>query len=470
MALRFYNTLTRKKEVFKPVKSGEVSIYSCGPTVYNYVHIGNLRAYIFVDLLKRYLKYKGFKLKDVMNITDVDDKTIRDSKKENKSLKDFTEFYTKAFLDDLKTLNIQLPSIMPKATESIKEMISIIRKLDNNHHTYEKNGNIYFRISSFKDYGKLANLDPKALKKNADGRLNTSDEYEKEDARDFALWKAYEDSDGKVFWDTEYGKGRPGWHIECSAMSQKYLGDHFDIHTGGVDLIFPHHTNEIAQSECANKEKFVNFWLHNAHLIVNGEKMSKSLGNFFTLRDLIKKGYDPKAIRYELLSTHYRQQLDFREDNLKKLPETIQKFYDFLDNLDAIIKNKPKIEDNKGLSKMIDSAKKGFESALDDDLNISEALGAVFTFMREINKNIDALSAKDAKKVKDIMLGFDSVLGVMERKKESIPKEILSIAEEREKARKAKDFRKADDLRDKISAKGYEIKDTKEGYILRKKN
>jgi cysteinyl-tRNA synthetase len=465
MTLKVYNTLTRKKEVFKPIKAKEVHMYSCGPTVYNYVHLGNLRAYIFVDLLRRYLKYKGFKLKHVMNITDVDDKTIRDSQKEKKSLKEFTEFYAKGFLEDLKTLNIETPEKLPRATEEIDGIVELIKILLDKGYAYKSdNGDIYFKISKFKDYGKLAKLDVENLKKNADGRLDNADEYEKEDARDFALWKSYDKEDGDVFWDTEIGKGHPGWHIECSVMSSKYLGQPFDIHTGGVDLIFPHHTNEIAQSEAAYDKKFVNYWLHNAHLIVNGEKMSKSLGNFYTLRDLLDKGYDPKAIRYELLSTHYRQKQDFKEDSLKQIPATLQRFYDFLDKLDEI---KLK-EDNKEVSTLIKEAEKSFEESMDNDLNISGALASIFDFMTAINKIMNSISKKDAQKIKKIMFKFDSVIGVMEHDKGSLDKDVDALVQKREQARKDKDFATADKIRDDLKAKGIILEDTPNGVRWKK--
>jgi len=333
MVLQLFNTLTRNKELFTPLVKGNVGMYTCGPTVYNYVHIGNLRAYVAQDLLKRYLNYKGFKVKHVMNFTDVDDKTIRDSQKEHKSLTEFTRFYEQEYLKDIKALHILPADIMPRATEHISEMVKLIIDLEKNKHTYEKDGSIYFKIASFKGYGKLANLDAQLLKDNADGRFS-QDEYEKENARDFALWKSYSDEDGDVCWDTALGKGRPGWHIECSAMSTKYLGDTFDIHCGGVDLIFPHHTNEIAQTEGATKKPFVKYWVHNEHLLVDGQKMSKSLGNFYTLRDLIKKGYDPLVVRYELLSTHYRQQLNFTEGSLKQSEAALRRLYEFTDRLD----------------------------------------------------------------------------------------------------------------------------------------
>jgi len=465
MALKFYNTLGRKKEKFKPISDKEVKLYTCGPTVYNYVHIGNLRAMLAYDLVRRYLKYKGYKLKHVMNITDVDDKTIRDSQKEGKTLKEFTEFYTKAFLDDLKTLNIEIPEIMPKATEEIDAMIDLVKKLMEKGYAYKAEDGIYFKISKFKDYGKLANLDLEKLKTGASGRVKKQ-EYDKEDAHDFALWKFWDEEDGDVFWETDLGKGRPGWHIECSVMSTKYLGQPFDIHMGGVDLIFPHHTNEIAQSEAANDKKFCNYWLHNEHLLVNGEKMSKSLGNFYTLRDLLKKGYAPKAIRYELLNTHYRSKLDFREDNLKNIPETLQKFYDFLRKLDEIKKGKG-VKETK---EMIDVVKAKFEKAMDNDLNISGALAAIFEFMNSINSVMDNLSKKNAEDVKKTMLKFDTVLGLGFDKigKEKISEEIKKMIDEREKARKEKNFEKADNIREALKEKGIMLEDTSKGVRWKK--
>jgi len=463
--LKLYNTLSRKIEVFKPIKEKEISIYSCGPTTYSYVHIGNLKAVLTFDLLKRYLKYKGYKVKHVMNITDVDDKTIRESQKEGKNLKEFTEFYNKAFIEDIKKLNVDMPDFMPKATEEIDEMVKLIKILLKKKIAYKtENGDIYFSISKFKEYGKLANLNLKQLKKNADGRLNAADEYEKEDARDFALWKAYDKKDGDVFWDTELGKGRPGWHIECSAMSAKYLGQPFDIHMGGVDLIFPHHTNEIAQSEAAYEKKFCNYWVHNAHVIVNGQKMSKSLGNFFTLRDLLKKGYTPSAIRYELISTNYRQQMDFKENNLEDVEGILNKFKELFVKLDNVNSEKK----NKKIVLIIEKAEKDFEDSMDDDLNISAALAAVFGFVKESNKIINEIGKEDALKIKKTLLKFDSVLGVMNYQKDEMPKEIVALAEKRLKEKKEKNWAEADKLREEINKKGFIIDDTKEGYLLKK--
>ncbi|MEE9525673.1 MAG: cysteine--tRNA ligase [Candidatus Woesearchaeota archaeon] len=449
-------------EEFKPIKKGVVGMYTCGPTVYNYVHIGNLRAMLVYDLVRRYLKFKGYDINHVMNITDIDDKTIRDSQREGKSLKEFTEFYTEAFLSDLKTLNIEIPEMLPKATEEIEGMVELVKKLLEKGIAYRTDDGIYFSISKFKDYGKLAKLDMKNLKAGASGRVS-ADEYDKENAHDFVLWKFYDPADGDVFWETDIGKGRPGWHIECSVMSSKYLGQPFDIHMGGVDLIFPHHTNEIAQSEAAYDKKFCNYWLHNDHLLVNGEKMSKSLGNFYTLRDLLKKGYNPMAIRYELLATHYRSKMDFREENLGKIPDTLQKFYDFLDKLEEV--------SGKGVSEvnnMIDVAKGNFEKAMDNDLNVSGGLAAIFEFMTSVNKVMDSLNAANAKAIIKLMKEFDSVLGVMAHEKVEIDDEIEALVQEREKARTKKDFEKADSIRDKLKEKGIILEDTPQGVRWKK--
>jgi len=460
MTLHFFNTLSRKKEEFKPILEPAVKMYACGPTVYNHVHIGNLRAYTVYDLVRRYLKYKGYEVVFVSNITDVDDKTIRDSQKEKVSLTEFTKRYTQSYLEDLKTLRIDAPDIMPLATETIPEMIAITKKLIDNGLAYQKDGSWYFRVSKFKNYGALAQIDTKNLKANADGRLNDADEYTKDDVRDFALWKAYEPADGDVFWETELGKGRPGWHIECSAMSQKYLGDTFDIHVGGCDLMFPHHTNEIAQSEGANGKKFVNFWLHNAHLMVNGQKMAKSLGNFYTLKDLISKGYKPEAIRYQLLSTHYRQELNFTEDSLKQIPSTLQRFYDFQERLLGV-----NGEHNKQVHTLVDDFILHFEEFMDDDLNISGALGTLFDFMRDVNKLIDAnqLSKDDAELVLNALMDVDEVLGVLKYNKGVLDADIDALVQERELARKSKNFRRSDEIRDELKKKNIVLEDTPQG-------
>ena len=377
MALKFYNTESRKKEAFKPIKAGQVSIYSCGPTVYNYAHIGNWRAYVFADLLHRYLKWKGFKLKHVMNITDVEDKIIRDSIKEGKGIKEFTEKYTKIFFEDMRTLNVEKLEFYPKATDNIDGIVKIVQALIEKGYAYKSNDGIYFSISKFKDYGKMAHLDMEGLKAGARVR---QDEYDKEHAQDFALWKFWDRADGDVFWDTPLGKGRPGWHIECSAMSMRYLGPSLDIHTGGVDLIFPHHQNEIAQSEAATGKKFVKYWMHNEHLMVDGQKMSKSLGNFYTLRDLVKKGHDPMAIRYLLLASHYRQKLNLTDESLKSAAQSLERIREFASRSASG-------NDGSGIGTIVKKAKSGFESAMDDDLNTPLALSVVFDFIREANSD-----------------------------------------------------------------------------------
>jgi len=488
--IKFYNTLTRKVEVFRPLRDKEVGFYSCGPTVYSFAHIGNFRSFVFYDLLKRYLKYKGFKVKHVMNITDVDDKTIRDSKKEGVSLKEFTERYTKHFLDDLQTMNIQMPDFMPKATEHIDNMVKLVKTLIDKGYAYKAEDNsIYFNISKFKEYGKLSHLDINNLK--AGVRIN-NDEYTKENVQDFALWKAHTEEDGNVFWETEIGKGRPGWHIECSAMSMKYLGETFDIHTGGIDLVFPHHENEIAQSEAATGKPFVRYWLHSEFLLVNGKKMSKSLGNFYTLRDILNMGYPPMAIRYLLLSTHYKQQLNFTFDALQSAENSVERIYDFTRNLLEVIERKEKGKLGSEVKELIKKTKKEFEKFMDNDLKISEALAVIFDFISNINKSISEkkLNSKEAKKIYNFILKIDEVLGLkinQVKAPELLTQEIESNEEElkellekiksqgfdeeivrriimmRNYFRNKKNFQLSDIIRKELSELKIVLNDTKEG-------
>ena len=455
MTLKLYNTLTRKKEIFKPIKKGQVSLYTCGPTVYDFAHVGNFRAYMGSDILRRYLEYKGFKVKHVMNLTDVDDKTIKGSQSQNIKLDKYTQKYKKAFFEDIDTLNIERADIFPEATKHIKEMVAIIKTLLKKGYAYKGDDNsIYYDISKFKNYNKLSHIKVKEQK--AGARVD-QDEYEKENASDFALWKAWDKDDKDVFWETEIGKGRPGWHIECSAMSMKYLGNHFDIHTGGIDLIFPHHSNEIAQSEAATGKKFVNYWIHNEYITVNGKKMSKSLGNFFTLRDLTKKGYDSRTIRYTLLSTHYKVPLNFTFEGLDAAKSSIQRF----DNFILKLQNEKSKEDNKNISKLLKEVKDKFEKEMDDDLNISNALASVFEFMNKVNK--EKISKKDAEKIFELMKDFDKVLGILKTEKEKISKDIKDLIDKREEARKNKDWEKADKIRDTLTKKGIILEDTSEG-------
>lgn len=465
MPLKLFNTLSRKTEPFKPIKEGKAGIYSCGPTVYDYAHIGNFRAYICSDILVRYLEYKGLKVTQVMNITDVDDKTIKGSIKEKTSLEQYTKKYKKAFFDDIEALNIRKANFYPEATKTIKEMVDIVKILLKKGYAYkEADGSVYFSVKKFKGYGKLAKIDMEGLK--AGARVK-KDEYEKEQVNDFALWKAWDKEDGDVFWETEIGKGRPGWHIECSAMSMKYLGQSFDIHTGGIDLIFPHHQNEIAQSEAFTGKKFVNYWVHNEYLMVEGKKMSKSLGNFYTLRDLLDKGYKPKAIRYLLLSAHYRTHLNFTDESVKAAEHSLQRLLDFMDKLEAIKDSKG---ENREIAGLMEKTKKDFEEAMDNDLNISSALAAIFDFVNVVNKLImeNKVNRKDAENIIKLMVGFDNVLGVLEKEEEIVPKEIKELLKKREEARKGRDFKEADKLRDEIKEKGWVIEDSPQGPRIKK--
>jgi len=436
--LKLYNTLTRKKQVFKPITPPNVTMYSCGLTVYNYGHIGNYFAFVSSDTLRRYLEYLGYQVKKIVNITDVDDKTIKGSIKENKPLKEYTKEYEKAFFEDEKTLNIKPADKYPRATEHINEMVELIEQLLKKEYAYKTEDGIYFNIKKFKDYGKLANLKLQNLKKNI--RIN-NDEYDKENANDFVLWKFYDAEDGDVFWNTKLGKGRPGWHIECSAMSCKYLGQPFDIHTGAVDLIFPHHENEIAQSEAANEKKFVNYWVHNEWLMVNGKKMSKSLGNYYNLRDLVKMDYNPLALRYLYLTSHYRSQLNFTLDNLKNA----QNSYERLKRIISEIKN-----DNQTNSQYL----KEFEKKMDDDLNTPQALQVLWKLVRD----------KKAKGKINTIKKIDNVLGLklLEKKQIKIPKQVQELANQRQEARKNKDYKKSDELRDKIKQLGFQLDDTQD--------
>ena len=470
--MRFHNTLTRKKEEFKPIDKKLVRMYTCGPTVYNYIHIGNLRTFLFEDLLRRWVKYRGYNVKQVMNLTDVEDKIIRDSQKNNMSLKQFTETYAKAFFEDIKTLNIEPAEVYPNATDYIPEMVAMIQCLLEKGLAYKTDDGIYFSISKFKNYGQLANIDTSKLEAGASGRVK-ADEYEKENAADFALWKFWDENDGDVFWETEIGKGRPGWHIECSAMSAKNLTDAFsggtfnpekfmtiDIHTGGVDNIFPHHVDEIAQTEGCISKKFANYWLHSEHLLVDGKKMSKSLGNFYTLRDIIAKGYNPLAVRYLLLSTHYRQKLNFTFEALEGATTAIQRLNDFMLRLKEAHGSKNSVEVHDAIQK----SRLQFEKSLDDDLEMSPALAAIFDLMNTINKHLDSheLSKQDAEAVTKFMEDANTVLGVLV-KEEKLSLELQKLVNEREKARQIKNFSRADELRDELKTKGIAVEDTPHG-------
>ncbi len=467
MALKFRNSLTRTKEEFRPIDEGKVRMYTCGPTVYGFAHIGNFRTFMFEDLLRRYLKYKGYEVLQVMNLTDVDDKTIRDSQKEGVSLKEFTTRYTKAFFEDLDTLGIERAEVYPAATDHISEMVGMVKELLARGLAYEVNGNYYFRIGEFKEYGKLAHLDTANLKA---GARVAADEYEKDSVSDFALWKAWDEADGDVYWETELGKGRPGWHLECSAMSMKYLGNHFDIHTGGIDNLFPHHENEIAQSEGATGEPFVNYWLHAEHLIVEGRKMAKSFGNFFRLRDLLDKGYSGVAVRYVLIATHYRQQLNFTFQGLDAANASLERYNGFIANLEDYPGGK---ESGGEADEAITKVLAGFEDSLDDDLNISGAMASVFDYIREINrlKAEDRLSTAERDRALETIRRIDSVLNLTYQQAEAgdLDAEIEDLIAQRTAARKNKDFAKADQIRDDLLARGIVLEDTPQGVKWKRK-
>ena len=468
--IKFYNSLTRQKEEFKPMNEKEVGMYSCGPTVYNYAHIGNFRAYIFSDLVRRVLEDYGYNVKLVMNLTDVDDKTIRNSKENHISLSEYTKKYKEAFFEDIKTLRIKPATVNPSATEHINEMIDIIKLLEKNGHTYEADGSIYFKISTFPEYGELANLDKQELKEGASGRVS-SDEYDKENASDFVLWKAYTEEDGDVYWDSPFGKGRPGWHIECSAMSCKYLGKHFDIHTGGVDNKFPHHENEIAQNEAAFNEKFVNYWLHCEHLIVDGEKMSKSKGNFYTLRDLLNKGLSAEAIRYSLMNSHYRKQLNFTIESINQSQSAIDRVNDLIFRLKDVNKTDA---DDSAVMKELEEANKNFFESIYDDLNVSEALGVFFSFIKSINISFDSINVSSRDAIIKFIERVNNIINCFnmngEKEIESSEEEkINKLIEERTLAKKEKNYKRADEIRDELNSMGIEIMDTPNGVRWKRK-
>ena len=459
MAIRFFNTLTRSLDNFEPLAPGKVGMYTCGPTVYNYATIGNFRAYVAQDLIKRHLKYRGYQVVHVMNLTDVEDKIIRTCRETGETRASLTGRYIQAFFKDLEALGIERPDHTPAATDHIEEMVALIKTLREKGHTYEAGGSIYFRLSSFSQYGSLSRFDMSELQQGASGRVDT-DEYKTEDARDFALWKAYVEDDGDVYWETELGKGRPGWHIECSAMSMKYLGETFDIHCGGEDLIFPHHENEIAQSMCATGKPFVRYWLHNAHLIVEGRKMSKSLGNFYTLRDLLEAGHKPLAIRWVLLATHYRQPNNFSFESLDAAGRALERIRDFRLRLRGIRGQ------GSGLEQETAACEDAFGNALDDDLNISAALGVVFDFVRDTNKAVDRgeVGAEGAQRALALLDRLDAVTGVFAPPADDVaPQEVLALVRERQQARRDKNFARSDAIRAELAEQGWVIEDTPDG-------
>lgn len=450
----FYNVLSKKKEVFKPIKKGAVKFYTCGPTIYDFVHIGNLKTYIFEDILRRSLKYNGYKVKQVMNLTDVEDKIIKRAKAENKNISEVTGQFAEAFFEDVEKLNIEKAEVYPRATEHIKEMLDITAKLVKKGIAYKgKDNSIYFDISKFKNYGKLSNLKKKEI---LIGARIEADEYSKKEAQDYVLWKARKDDE--PFWPSVFGDGRPGWHIECSAMSIKHLGKTLDIHAGAVDLIFPHHENEIAISESSTGKKFVNYWIEGEHLLVGNQKMSKSLKNFYTLKDIEAKGFNPLSFRYLILGTHYRRKLNFTWESLAAAENGLNNLYAVY----AVLCEEAEKEKAVKLAKKkeVSGYEKIFKEAISDDLNAPKALAVAWKVIKD-----KKLSAKDKIRLIDL---FDKVFGLkiresVKQNQSAIPEEVEDLLAEREQARVNKQFIQADALRKKIEALGYTVEDTPEG-------
>jgi cysteinyl-tRNA synthetase len=469
MALRFYNTLTQEVEEFHPQSDNTVRMYTCGPTVYNFVHIGNFRTFTFQDILRRWLRYRGYRLDHVMNVTDVDDKIIANAAREQKSLAEYTAAYTKAFFDDAAALRLERPEHVSKATEHIDSMVAAIEHLAERGCTYQSDGSTYFRISSFPEYGKLSHNDFSGMRSGA--RVDV-DEYDKDDARDFVLWKARRGNE--PFWPTPFGDGRPGWHIECSAMAMEYLGETLDIHAGGVDLVFPHHENEIAQSESITGHPFARFWLHSEHLHIESQKMSKSLGNFYTVRDLLEQGFAPEAIRYVLASVPYRKKLNFTFEGLKGAARSVERLRDFELRLGT---SKLDPGRNPELSERSEQAIREFEAGMDNDLNTAEALAAVFEYIRNMNTALDEGRFMEENRWESarVLQIFDDVFAVL-RPSEQVAEaatisesEIDNLIAQRTEAKKSRAFQKADEIRNTLLERGVILEDTKDGVRWKRK-
>ncbi|MBK8464376.1 MAG: cysteine--tRNA ligase [Chloracidobacterium sp.] len=473
--LRFFNTLSRQVEEFQPLEDKKVRMYMCGPTVWNFAHIGNFRTFIFGDVLRRYLKFKGYELTHVFNLTDVDDRIINEANARNISIDEFTAPWIQYFWEDFDALGMERPDVTPRATHHVAEMIGIIAKLLENGHAYESDGSIYYRITAFPEYGKLSKISFSGNREGGSDRIDT-DKYDKEDARDFALWKLVgpEDQPG---WDAPFGRGRPGWHIECSAMAMKYLGETFDLHAGGMDLQFPHHENEIAQSEGSTGKQFAKYWIHSEFLKIDDVTMSKSKGNFFTFRDLSEQGYSPLAMRYLLLSVPYRRQLNFTFDGLAGAESTVERLRNFRSLVrDAKCKSphvsKGDSETSDVTSGLVQTALERFETAMDDDFNTASALAAIHDMVREINTIIatDALTTDDQAAVLDAIAKFDSVLGIFGKEENDIlDEDIESLIAERKEARNNRDFARSDEIRDLLVEKGITLEDTKDGVRWKRK-
>src|SRR5256885_540592 len=465
--LRIHNTLSGQLEEFRPLNQGEVRMYYCGPTVWDFGHVGNFRSAIAADVIRRYLKFKGYRVTQVMNLTDVDDRIITKAQEQQKTLDDYTAKYIEAFWEDFDALGCERPEVAPRATRHIKEMADLIDKLEKNHHAYRSDGSIYYRIKSFPEYGKLSKINFAGNIAGGSERVDT-DKYEKEDARDFALWKE-PGSETEPAWDTQIGRGRPGWHIECSAMSMKYLGESFDIHAGGIDLVFPHHENEIAQSEGATGKQFVRYWIHFEHLKVEGETMSKSRGNYFTFRDIVAKGYSPAAIRYFLLSVPYNKQLNFNFDALGGAEKTVAGLRDFRARLNEA-KTGPGM--NEALHEATLRAAQEFEDGMDDDLNTSVALAVIHNLTRDTNTALTRKKLHDDNKreLLDLLKRFDTVLNIFgTEEREMLDGEIQNLIDERQEARRRRDFGRGDEIRDELAGRGIILEDTKDGVRWKRK-
>ena len=461
MPLQFFNSLKREKEIFQPIEKGKVGLYTCGPTVYDYAHIGNFRTFIFEDLLKRWLLHLRYDVKHVMNITDVDDKTIKKAKQMKVSLSRITDKYTQYFMEDLTWLKMIPADIYPTATESIPKMISMIERLLEKGFAYkEDDGSVYFNISSFPNYGKLTQINISAQRT---GDRVMEDEYDKDAPQDFALWKGWKEEDGDVVWDAPWGRGRPGWHIECSAMSSESLGDHFDIHCGGVDNMFPHHENEIAQSQCATDQPFVNFWLHSEFLMLDGGKMSKSLGNFYRISALKELGFTAESIRYQLLAGHYRSKITFSIDKKHEGDKVVQRLSDFYNRLQ-------KMNANESSTGSMPEAYSKFRDRMNDDLDSPQALAVFFDWMKTVNGKIDKNVITDSElgEAWEFLVVFDSVFGFIRNQDFEIPDKINLLLNKRQKARDEENWVESDLIREQLKEKGWIVDDTTDGQNLKK--
>ncbi len=462
--IEFTDTMTGRKRLFESLEPGHAKIYSCGPTVYNYAHIGNFRNFVFVDVLRRVLKLFGYQVTHVMNITDIDDKIIRDARKEGISTTELARRYEQAFFDDCRFLRLEKMEYHPRATEHIEEMKELVQRLIEKGVTYSSGGSVYFRIGAFREYGKLSRIDLSSVKQGA--RVDT-DEYSKDDARDFVLWKG--SRDGEPSWETPFGNGRPGWHLECSAMSSKYLGNTFDIHTGAEDLVFPHHENEIAQSEAAHGVPFVRYWLHCAFLNMKEQKMSKSLGNIITVHDLSERGANAAALRYFLLSVHYRKPLTFSEEAISASAAAVERIQAFHDRIRTVASLEPTGATGQQTEKIL-QYREDFMAGLADDLNTARSLGVLFEMIREINQVMDQhdLSADDARIGLNFLMEADSVLAILNVDREILAEEIEQLIADRQAARKARNFAESDRIRDHLKAMGIVLEDTREGVRWRR--